>query len=613
MTRQKGVRDLAPGPRAADGFVRSAETGLLLPDRLATPHRLSGAEWFRIRGTWQDVYGQKPTWQDVADRLSRFGLGQVLVVLGGVSAILNSYEPLKSQPRIVQALFQDPQRVGRAFQDYWERLKLEGVVDLPLFFTEPQVVAIAKIALLVCPHVTERSSRSLQPVGEALIMAADLIDREEAVGLTTDVRSSRGADAWLRFVVMNGVFNASDNFKHALVRSHDLYIPDGLPVDPDHTAIDLRQRFEEITGLDPDFAWAMGMALFANWRTVDRKSDRPPGPLSLKTYTSALNLAETEIGGIQKLFAVDSGEARKTLRDRGCGPRALLPYDINPLDRWPLVSLEGRLYCPSVQLLRWKLTAGLHHVFLRRTEGNDKAKRDGYLTYAGRVFGDYVEALFRRVFPTSAGRFVDDRTLRRMIPAKLKACDGVILYGDTVLLLEYKATLLPYGVRAKGDIGGLRSKVAKIFGTAAKQFDNTIQAIEDGCLGSLVQPSNVTRYLPLVVTLDMLPVEGFLYQAIERAIATSNALTHGKAQPLQVLAVSELELLEDYMADGGSLAALLLKRIENDTYRDSPLKNHLLAQGYHRVLRSNRWLQRRYEAISERTMNLLRAKAGGPW
>ena len=64
---------------------------------------------------------------------------------------------------------------------------------------------------------------------------------------------------------------------------------------------------------------------------------------------------------------------------------------------------------------------------------------------------------------------------------------------------------------------------------------------------------------------------------------------------------------------GGSLAALLLKRIENDTYRDSPLKNHLLAQGYHRVLRSNRWLQRRYEAISERTMNLLRAKAGGPW
>ena len=91
-------------------FLRSTETGLYLPDRLAGHYQPSGAEWFGSRARWYDVYGEDPCWANVADRLSGFGLGQVLVTLGGVSAVLNSYEPLAGQHRIVQALFLDPGR-----------------------------------------------------------------------------------------------------------------------------------------------------------------------------------------------------------------------------------------------------------------------------------------------------------------------------------------------------------------------------------------------------------------------------------------------------------------------------------------------------------------------
>ena len=443
------------------------------------------------------------------------------------------------------------------------------------FFSEQQVVAVAKIALLVCPHVTERSNPSLQPIGEALLMAADLIDREETVGLTLDIRTDAGRDAWLQFVVTNGLFNASDNLVHALARTHDLYLPDHTDLDVPGDSIDLRRRFEEIAGLDPDLAWAMGIALFANWRTVDPKSDRPPGPLSLETYLSVLDITDAESRAIRQLFAVDAGEARDTLRRRGCGPDALRPYVIEPLDGQPLVSLEGRLYCPSVRLLFWKLTTGLHHVFLKPSDRNDSSKRNGYLTYAGRVFENYVEALFRRIFPIGDKRFVDDKTLRQRIPSARKGCDGVIVDNDTVLLLEYKATLLPRGVRAEGNLDKLRTIVANTFGYAAKQFDHTIQAIEDGHLGGMVRPNRVTRYLPVVITLDTLPVEDFFYRTIEEVIRKGNALTHRKARPMQVLAVSELELLEGYLAEGGSLAALVLERIENGTYRDPALfMNH---------------------------------------
>ena len=220
---------------------------------------------------------------------------------------------------------------------------------------------------------------------------------------------------------------------------------------------------------------------------------------------------------------------------------------------------------------------------------------------------------FDEVFPQEARRYVGEKQLRQRIPSRMKACDGVILYGDTVLLLECKATLLPYGVRAEGDLDILRRKAANIFGKAAEQFDDTILAIEDGCLGDLVRPDTVTRYLPLVVTLDMIPVEPFFYRTIEDVIAKRDALTHAKTRPLQVLAVSELELLEEYMAEGGSLAEILLERIENGTHRDSSLKNYLLAKGMRHVLRPNRRLRQRFKELGERMIAWMRARAGGPW
>ena len=614
MRRQETAGGLGPDRGVARGFTRSTEKGLYLPDRLAGPGQPSGPEWFQVRGTWHDIYGEEPSWEDVADRLSGFGLGQVLLVLGGVSAVLNSYEPLPGQRRIIQALFRSPDQVGRDFQAFSDRMKREGVTDLVRFFSEQQVVAISKIALVVCPHVTERSAESLQSIGEALIMAADLIDREEDLTDTADLRSPSSRDAWLRYIVTNGLFNASDDFVSSLARTHDLYLPGSPGPDGDNRAVvDLRRRFEEITGLDPDFAWAMGMALFANWRTVDPKSDRPPGPLSLEASMAALKITYDETVALTNLFAVDSEVAKETLQACGCGPSSLRPYDNEPLDRSPLVSLEGRLYCPSVRLLRWKITTGLHHVFLQPSERNDRARRDEYLTFAGQRFEKYAQALLRRVYPRETRRHVDGKTLRQRIPAGMKACDGVVIYGDMVLLLEFKATLLPHGVRAEGNLKALRKKVAYIFGKPAEQFDDTITAIENGHLDDLVQPTTVTRYLPLVVTLDMIPVEPFFYKAIEEAIAKRNALSHAKARPLQVLAVSELELLEEYMAEGGSLADLLLERIENDTYRDSTMKNYLLERGMRHVLRPNRRLRERFREIGELVMALLRERAGGPW
>ena len=73
-------------------------------------------------------------------------------------------------------------------------------------------------------------------------------------------------------------------------------------------------------------------------------------------------------------------------------------------------------------------------MFLQPSERNDRARRDRYFECAGRVFENYVEALFRRVFPGAARRYVSEKELRQRIPSGMKACDGVVLYGDTVVV-----------------------------------------------------------------------------------------------------------------------------------------------------------------------------------
>ncbi len=156
----------------------------------------------------------------------------------------------------------------------------------------------------------------------------------------------------------------------------------------------------------------------------------------------------------------------------------------------------------------------------------------------------------------------------------------------------------------------LKGKVRDIFGDAAEQFDGTIRAFEDGRLEEWIRPSQISSYLPLVITLDTLPITPFFYQVIEEDIAGRRALTHPKVRPLQAMAVSELELLEEYFEEGGSLAHLLEERIANDSYRDDCVKNYLLARDGRKALRPNRHLLGRYEALVKRSMEMLKSRAG---
>ena len=111
-----------------------------------------------------------------------------------------------------------------------------------------------------------------------------------------------------------------------------------------------------------------------------------------------------------------------------------------------------------------------------------------------------------------------------------------------------------------------------------------------------------------MVTLDTLPITPLFYEVVEEAVAARGALKHEKAHPLQAVTVSELELLEEYLSQGGSLGDLLTERITNGTYGDDCLKNYLLARYGRKALPTNRYLRERYRKLMSDGVELLRAR-----
>ena len=594
-------------------FVQSP-TGLYLPQDLGNTPKPIGTEHTLLTVSWRDLHQTAPTWDDVASRFRSYGLERVLSTIGAISCVLNAFSKqediIERQRQIIRVLFDDPNQVGSDIEAWRVEHAADGLPDIVVLFHELQLIVAAKIALLSVPLQAERRMESLHQLGEALIMVNDLIDHD-AAHLPSDPSTRQEREQWIRYVVPNRLFNSSDNYMHAVARSSELYLTDHPHLRDKPNYIDLPGLFHRATGLSPELAQLMLVGVLANWTKCDPRSDPAPDPLDLDAFFVNLDISDNEHDAFRELVTIDAEDAAAELRAQGCDEKNLHPYDPLPLGERPLVTIRGNAYCASVQLLKRKLTHGLHHVFLTKIPA--EKERSGYLNYVGHVFEDYAHRLLRRVFPQDAERYIGPHDLESLTGSQRKVCDGVVLYPDSIVLLETKATLFPLAVWAQGETETLRRKVRQIFVAAAKQFESTIEFIESGGFRAIgVESDRVTTYIPLVVMLEIFPNDRLLYELIDDEVQEQNALTHAKARPLQAMEISELESLEAHLAAGGSLGDLLRERLDNDSYRNSPLKNYLLASGQEDILARSPYLGERFRRLSDDAMEAFRLRKKNP-
>lgn len=535
---------------------------------------------FRVSLGYEEVFGKKPSWDDLLSRLKQYNLAEVLGVLGRISGVLDRLdrEHGQAQARICVGLFGERSRdVLKAVREWVKKDREAGSPSAePALFHELQLINFAKVAFLHLDPGPHDRGLSLEPLGEALLMLNNLQDAVSNEP-NADPSTPEGAKRWHQHFLANGLFHHGDTEVHALPRFYDLYLTDKQSLRSHPAYVDLPSRVRAVTGLEPEKLWYIVFALMAHWRTIEPDSIAQGAWLMDKSvYFQHYNFTQDEINRFFALVGTDIEAMKREIISTYSDD--LKPFHVLPFARWPLVLMSNAVFCVSVKLLKQKLTNGFHHVFLDRTLFSD-AERLQYLTYIGAVFEDYVDRLFTRIFPPASGRYVRSDALEKAV-GKGKSCDSAILYGDTVVLLELKAARFALGARTQGNWEEYERQFKDIFLDGAEQIDSTIQAIEAGRLAHLgVDAGRIRAYFPLIVTLEDLPMNRVIYRKVREEIERMGALRNPKTKPLQAFDVGELEFLEIGLQKGRSLRDILAEKVSCDDSRDESMANYLIGRG----------------------------------
>lgn len=279
------------------------------------------------------------------------------------------------------------------------------------------------------------------------------------------------------------------------------------------------------------------------------------------------------------------------------------PYDLVPLEAHPLVQIGDHLFCPSVLLMKRRMTTGLHHILLNRVDDKEL-----YLNYMGEVFEDYLTDILRSTFGGSGGRLLTEDEMATVAPGA-SVCDAVVDYGDSVLLLEVKARRANLGVRVWGDLKELDAMLEHVFIRSARQIDSVIDLIRRGGLSELdIHPGRILSYVPVSITLDSIPMNPRTYRRLETRLAEEGVLQSHSTVSLQILSAADIEALEMAVQEGYSARDLLVGRVRDNNHQWAGLLNHLHDLAPDLMGKTHPRLGQQFEKLSERALRYFRSR-----
>lgn len=545
---------------------------------------------------------KEASWEAVASLVGHYTIEQLLDVCVRISIALGHFRVDWSdrQKLILEGLCNTQKATTLWARAESLEAKDAHISSRPALFGDLQILTLAKVAFLT-ELPGEQRDTDWTPLVEALLMINDLVFNPEITG---GIDTPGGRQEWHQALVVNSLFHHSENELHATARAFELYLSD-RPHLRDHAHyVDLPALVEAVTGISAELLWAILFAFGAHWKTVALESlAETPGGIDRDDYFSdRYGFSADETDKFFTLVARDVDQMREEIRATYSFEN-IRPFHFLPFARWPLVTVGSIAYCVSLRLMEDKLGRGLHHLFLQ-PEVLDNRVRQRYLDYIGVVFEDYMHQLFGRAYPPVSGRYVDEQHLRDRITGKV--CDGALLYGDAVVLVEAKAPLFTLASRSGESWSEYSSKLDQLFINAARQIENTVRGIEAGHLRDLgVDPRDIRHYFPLIVTLEDVPLNALIYEDIDLRIRRNELLSGEKIRPWQAIDVGELEFIEVAVQEGRSLRDLLDEKTSNSDSVHLGFGNYCYMRG-ERFFREgmNAYLRQVFELVTQRASDI---------
>lgn len=462
--------------------------------------------------TYSDIFGKRLPIEAASERIAKYNLWDILNILSRIDLTLGF-----AYNRTLQAQIDLSKRLYclNASKQIYEFLKQHPYKGSPrVLFHEQQILNAIKLSIQNCSINTKISEEpNWEPLCEALLIISDhLIPPALAIEDGTNVRQeNKGRE---RYILMNGVFHEREDELSQIVRWYELAFESFKSTninDPDY--LDLENTFRNKIGLSPKEFFAIGLLLYAGWMML-KQEDIDKGKVSL------------DLQGILKNFSINKNTLNLALQELSApldwfcselGNNDFQPFEFLPFQNKPLLKKDNQMFCLSKGFLTDKITSGLYHTLLNSFSEEENRKK--FLRFFGKIYEKYLTNIFEKKYNPSplAHRFFSETKYKKRKQEE-KSADGIIDYGDSLVVMEFKASLLSHDILdilTKGDRDQFTKKFEDIIFGGAEQLHKVITKLKSEVLTFPgIDRSRIKRYFPLIITLQPFPMETLLYKYI---------------------------------------------------------------------------------------------------
>jgi hypothetical protein len=554
----------------------------------------SGAD-LAVYETHEDVFGRRSSLAELEAEIGQCSLSSLLWVCATVVTGLQLWD--RSDPPLdvyadLLRLFFSPQLVLRFEIGFWSRDPRREV------FHRRQILLIAKLGILHCGHGGIDLRQNSARFGSILLKANDQF-HHGLLPLPGENISDREKFARAMAELVAVTEYGKPDIGHELARNQLLLAHYVRELQTDADYIDVAGEYEGLVGfsLEENTAMLFGLhARFGRNLVETIKTDAGALPFSIQTFSQTPIPISKRSKFIATVSATPGAMKRELLR-QDCGPNDFTIFRKFPaVEQWYNVHLRsfwiGYLLMDNHMLIEKQLS-GPYWYALRRYGQR-------FTRFWGTVFEKYVDDLMMNSCAGTMARFIPD--LRDPKDPNHQICDGLVIDGDQLVVIETKASIFTADSKYRGDHQRLAEEIDNKMvreretgqKKAALQLADAVMALTEDpkiLLSLGVDPSGISKVYPLVVSLDTLGgtigISAYLGLAFQAALGPSWK-HRGVVQPLGCVDIESLEFMTEHF-----FAESLPRLLQRWHKFNPPLFMPFVATPIDGIVRrTNAWLKR---------------------
>ena len=405
-----------------------------------------------------------------------------------------------------------------------------------VFFTYGQLNLLRKLAIIYGNDSDQTEIEKID-ISKVLLATQDIHNDYDSFVHTGEYEN------FCKSVLRNGYLNDTTDQATLFYRAKKIYVDQSekLPIYPDRAFDDF---FREKVGLTPEEALSLNFSLatpfFQSMETFwGQTAILPTNYFGLTTIdpaqiTSIIDSMTIDFVAIKQILTRELHE--KELGELPVG------YDLSVFRKTPLVRLhDGRLVCVNLTCLFEKSTQNAIWMATKGSTGTERQTLVNHLThYRGLLFEEYLKELCLIMVSKN-----QNLSFRHIPPEATtdheEVGDSILIQGNKLIIFEAKSRQFLESFKTTGDWEKDPTFITT-FVEASEQIETATTKIRSGQITGLnIDPNNIEKIYPVIVTYESVPMHGKLQRFIRQKVAEAGHLADAIFAPLEVMSIDDIE------------------------------------------------------------------------